>query len=379
MARQSRDRRNADDPDAGAERKELSDLDTLDDDRQDAPEAASRDADPAVKTDGADDADADSADADDAEGDEVADDEADASDADEDRDEATETLWAELRVDPIEIALPTGAGFTLRAYRPLSALTPSEIEKGEDEEDDDPFAAAHARRALDEDEVVLLDEWDEEEDEEEAADGRRRRSSRARETDDEAPDSDETETEADETDDAQDGDADEKEEADEEEEEEVPIFLGHQGRLFLFRTKESLVDFVRSDAPHDLAQLDTWSEVVARIQPENVVATEDDSYELDLVVENLRGGHDTWDAPLIISAGEVARDIAYAYRIERILIALSPGTPLDDLDEALRGTVDGGLGSFFARRRVKKIGAQQATLGWRTIIGKISGVVVWRD
>jgi hypothetical protein len=31
------------------------------------------------------------------------------------------------------------------------------------------------------------------------------------------------------------------------------------------------------------------------------------------------------------------------------------------------------------RRRIKKIGAQQASLGWRTIIGKISAAVDWRD
>jgi hypothetical protein len=37
------------------------------------------------------------------------------------------------------------------------------------------------------------------------------------------------------------------------------------------------------------------------------------------------------------------------------------------------------VGGFFAKRRLKKIGAQQAALGWRTIIGKISAAVDWRD
>ena len=54
------------------------------------------------------------------------------------------------------------------------------------------------------------------------------------------------------------------------------------------------------------------------------------------------------------------------------------GSPLDDLDEALRSAAAGGVGSFFGRRRLRKIGAQQATLGWRTIIGKISAAVDWR-
>jgi hypothetical protein len=96
-------------------------------------------------------------------------------------------------------------------------------------------------------------------------------------------------------------------------------------------------------------------------------------------VENLRGGHDTWDPNLLIEAGEVARDLAYALRMPALLDMLSPGSSLDDLDEALRKSVDGGVGGFLGRRRLKKIGAQTASLGWRTIIGKISAAVDWRD
>jgi len=61
------------------------------------------------------------------------------------------------------------------------------------------------------------------------------------------------------------------------------------------------------------------------------------------------------------------------------MIALSSGSPLDDLDEALRATDQGGLGSFFAKRRLKKIPAQQSSLAWRTVIGKISAAADWRD
>jgi hypothetical protein len=62
-----------------------------------------------------------------------------------------------------------------------------------------------------------------------------------------------------------------------------------------------------------------------------------------------------------------------------VLTALSPGSPLDDLDEALRSAAGGGIGGFMGRRRLRRIGAQQASLGWRTIIGKISAAVDWRD
>jgi hypothetical protein len=161
--------------------------------------------------------------------------------------------------------------------------------------------------------------------------------------------------------------------------EEVPLFLSQGGHLLAFRSPESLVAFVLSDAEHDLQQLDTWDALTRGIQPEYVESLPDDTYELDLVVKNLRGGHDAWDPELLVRSGQLARDLGHALRIESVVLALAPGSPLDDLDDALRAAADGGIGSFFARRRLKKIGAETASLGWRTVIGKISAVVDWRD
>lgn len=318
--RRSADERSADEPDAGLDT-EPGELDTID-----------------------------GADVDEDEDDGSEEDEADEA---EERDPATVALWAETRIDPIEVALPTGVGYTLRGYRPSAEVTATDLDEEEADDEEDPFARLESRRKrANEDEELEAAEPDEVDD---AAD-----------------------------DDADEGDAESVPDDDELEvaaadEEDVPVFLSHRGRILLFRSAESLVEFVRSGAEHDLAELDTWAEVVDRVRPEDVAPTEEDVYGLDLVVENLRGGHDAWDAELLIGAGELARDVAYAMRSEAILAALSPGSPLDDLDEALRASVSGGLSGFLARRRLKKIGAQQATLGWRTIIGKISGFVVWRD
>ncbi|MEW1586586.1 DNA primase [Micromonospora vinacea] len=271
------------------------------------------------------------------------------------------SLWDKLRIDPVEIALPAGTGFTLRAYRPASSLTPTDVTE---RDQDDPFLAR--RQAIEEEEddetVVILDEElagefaAEDEDDET---GRRRRDGAA-DTDDE---SDEAVTD----------------EADEADDEEVPVFLTHRGKLLLFKTPESLVSFIRSGAPNDLSQLDSWNELSERVEPADIAPLDEDTYELDLVVENLRGGHDTWDSTLLIEAGEVARDLSYALRLPAVLDMLSAGSSLDDLDEALRATANGGIGAFMGRRRLKKIGAQTASLGWRTIVGKISAVVDWRD
>jgi hypothetical protein len=309
------------------------------------------------------------------EGDEDEIDDLDPEDEDAGADAEERPLWVETNIEPVEIALPSGTGYTLRAYRFSSTLTPTDI--GERDEDD-PFARRARRPILDDDETAILD--DEASDDTLADLGRHRVELDNKDlpyTSDTLSD-DEVEVEL--------ATADEDEEpdelAEEEEEaadEEVPVFLSHRGKLLLFRSAESLVTFVRSGAPNDMAQIDGWAEVAERIEPADVAPDAEDTYELDLVVENLRGGHDVWDLELLIKAGEVARDIGYALRLEPVLAALSSESPLDELDDALRGTADGGVGGFFARRRLRKIGAQQATLGWRTIIGKISGAADWRD
>lgn len=307
------------------------------------------------------------------------------ADHEEEREVARPQLWSDARIDPVEIALPKGVGYTLRAYRLATEITPTDVSARESDEfpdrqysiadqdeefdfgdafDDDPAA----RRAADED-----DEDDDLEDEDE---------------DDEGDEGEEDEDDEDDGDREDDLDEDEDEDDEEEEDEdaaakagpeEVPVFLGHNGKLFLFQTPEGLVDFIRSGDEHDMSQLDSWSELAETVTADDVVVLPEDSYELDLVVKNLRGGRDAWDPDLIIQAGELARDLGYALRIDSVIAALAPGSPLDDLDEALRATSAGGIGGFLARRRMKKIGTEAAPLSWRTIIGKISSVVDWRD
>jgi hypothetical protein len=278
-------------------------------------------------------------------------------------------LWDEVRISPVEIAMPGGVGVTLRAYRLSSGLTPTEAEVDEDDPFDARERAAAARREAEVGDVLLDDEFAALVAEGDTDPDRKDR--KAGDTDEPAP---EEFAEAD----AEAADEEEEEEP-EDADEEVPAFLTHRGKLLMFKSPESLVSFIRSGAPHDLAQLDSWPTVAERVQSTDIDPSADDRYELDLVVENLRGGHDTWDLPLLIAAGEVARDLGYALRLKPVILALSPGSPLDDLDEALRTAESGGMGGFFGRRRLKKIGAQQASLGWRSIIGKISAAVDWRD
>jgi hypothetical protein len=312
--------------------------------------------------------------------------ELDDEEEEEGRSAQADALWSDVRIQPVEIALPKGVGYTLRAYRLTTELTPTEVEQ--DEDDDFAILTRPGDQVPDADEdEEFFDERPFANEPETTTTRRRRRDEDEDEEDDdldsdaELDDDDEESDEVEEPDDSDEEDELEEEEEEEEEPEpeEVPVFLGHRGKVFIFRSEEGLVDFVKSDAEHDFTQLDSWESLKSRIFASTVVPNDEDRYELDLVVENLRGGQDAWDADLIIAAGEIARDLAYALRMQAVSTALSPGSPLDDLDEALRASAGGGVGGFFARRRLKKIGAQQAALGWRTIIGKISAAVDWRD
>lgn len=264
-------------------------------------------------------------------------------------------VWADCEISPVEIAMPGNkVGLTLRAYRKASELTPTDV--SEREEEDDVFSSRDARRNAIEEEDLPEFEWTKEQLDEIAA---------AESDDDIAEKAVESG--------AEDEDEEEEDEDDPAGDEEVPLFLSHKGKLLLFTSAEGLVAFAKSKAPHDMTQLKEWKKLVGKLKASDVKPDEDDTYELDLVVENLRGGPEAWDPALVLRAGEIARDLGYALQLKKVLVSLSAGSPLDDLDEALRAT------GFFAKRKLRKIGSEQASLGWRTIIGKISSAVDWRD
>jgi hypothetical protein len=295
------------------------------------------------------------------------------------RSAATDALWTDVRVQPVEIALRSGVGYTLRAYRPSTEVRDPDTSN---REDDFPTPRSAAERTADDEDAEEPVEIDEAELTAQALAAGRGDDDDGERADDDIDDED-TDRDDEDAAGADEEEADEEEAEAEEaaEPEDIPVFLAEDGKLLLFRSPEGLVEYVRgSGADHELAQLDTWDELRERIEPEDIVPLDEDRYELDLVVENLRGGHDVWDPTLIIQAGEVARDVAYALRVNAVMTALAPGSPLDDLDEGLRTVEAGGFSSFFARRKLRKIDAQTtAALGWRTIVGKISAVVDWRN
>ncbi|HEU5129675.1 MAG TPA: hypothetical protein VFU12_16980 [Glycomyces sp.] len=256
----------------------------------------------------------------------------------------TDKLWNETGVDPVEIHLGKDSGYTLRAYRMSDTL---------------PGAAS-----------------DEEDGGEEREDG----AERAGERDEAQPDIAENPEDEDNEAPSEADFLDEEEEVDvlDITPEEVPLFLTRKGKLLLFRDPESLVRYVRESDDNDLAVIEEYADLQKRITADAVSCDEADTYELDLVTANLRGGQDSWEPELLIKAAEVGRDLGYALKNQSILNALSPGSPLDDIDEALRVIADGGMRGMLAKRRLRKTGAEQAAIAWRSVIAKINGAVEWR-
>ncbi len=151
-----------------------------------------------------------------------------------------------------------------------------------------------------------------------------------------------------------------------------PVLLGRNKVAYLFASTEGLVAFLRSGEAHDLADLPGW-EVVAETPDIDASPDEMGIYQLDLVVEMLRAGPDSWDHELLILAGEGARDLAKYAELPDVLGALAAGSTLDSLDDDLR---DGG---FLARRRLGKLDGETLAIGWRTVISRLAAAVELRD
>lgn len=258
------------------------------------------------------------------------------------RSAATDKLWNETSVDPVELHLGKDSGFTLRAYR-MSDTLPSATAAPEPEPEAAPASSGKHREDVD-----------------------------AEPEDEDAPEPDAA--------DFEDGDeaADEDVDALDAEPEEVPVFLTRKGKLLVFREAEALVAYVKANDDHDLAAIEEYAELQERITAADIACDEDDIYELDLVVANLRGGQEGWEPELLIKAAEVGRDLGYALKNDSIIASLAPGSPLDDLDETFRVVVDGGMRGRFAKRRLKRSDSQQAAIAWRGVIAKINDHVEWR-
>ncbi|MDR7276026.1 Hsp70 family protein [Catenuloplanes atrovinosus] len=146
---------------------------------------------------------------------------------------------------------------------------------------------------------------------------------------------------------------------------EEPMFLAAGGRLQLFESADALVAYVRGGPAHDLAARPGWPEFARWVVPPVLVPAPEHRYELDLVVDNVVGGRDAWMPELLIPAGVIARDLAYALRLT-VWRLLEPGSLLDTFDDALRQN---------NKRRLRGLDFNRLIYEWRTVVDALAEAV----
>ncbi|MFC4337102.1 hypothetical protein [Salininema proteolyticum] len=234
----------------------------------------------------------------------------------EERSKEVAQFWEDLRIDPVELAVGTRSGYTLRAYRMSDTLPNWKGNLSDPPVSDDPESTDN-------------------------------------------PDPDEMDFDA--------NDA---------EPEEVPVMLARKGKLLVFEDPEDLVKYVRENDDSELAWLEEYGKLQEDLEASHVEADEADVYDLSSIVPDLRQG--TWNHEELIAAGEIARDVAYVCDLEGVSDALDPGSPLDQLDNHLRDSVEGGLKAVRANRKIKKASTEQTAIAWRSVVGKMGEAVDWR-
>ncbi|MFI5841162.1 Hsp70 family protein [Catenuloplanes sp. NPDC051500] len=146
---------------------------------------------------------------------------------------------------------------------------------------------------------------------------------------------------------------------------EEPRFLAADGRVQIFDTAAGLVAYLHSDAAHDLRHRPGWPEYLRWVSPPVLFPAPEHRYELDLVADNLAAGRDSWIPELILGAGVIARDLAYALHLD-VWTLLAPGSLLDELDEALRRQ---------NRWKLRGLDAARLAEHWRQVVDELEDAV----
>jgi Ethanolamine utilization protein EutJ (predicted chaperonin) len=146
---------------------------------------------------------------------------------------------------------------------------------------------------------------------------------------------------------------------------EEPRFLAADGRVQIFGTADGLVAYLHSDAAHDLRDRPGWPAYVRWVTPPVLFPAPDHRYELDLVADNVAAGRDSWIPELILGAGVIARDLAYALNLD-VWTLLARGSLLDELDEALRRQ---------HRWKLRGLDAARLAAHWRQVVDELEDAV----
>src|SRR5262249_44870493 len=155
--------------------------------------------------------------------------------------------------------------------------------------------------------------------------------------------------------------------------EDEPRFLGADMTVDVFRTRDGLVAFCRAEDSHDLAGLDTWSQV-REAEELDVTPPAPERYDLMAVDAQLIGGPTVADVRLVRGALDLVRDLAEYCELAGVQAALAPDSPLGN---ALNEIFATSVGSSILQPSYWS--GEGAAAQWRRVLDEIDSCLRWHD
>jgi hypothetical protein len=151
-----------------------------------------------------------------------------------------------------------------------------------------------------------------------------------------------------------------------------PRFLGTDLTVDMFSSREGLVAFCQSEDEHDLAGLETWSQV-REAADLDVSPPASERYDLTEVDAQLIGGPTVADVRLVRASVDALRDLADYCELVGVQAAFADDAPLGTtLTELYASSVGSSiLPSYWS--------GEGAAAQWRTVLDEVDTCVRWHD
>ncbi|WP_432050628.1 J domain-containing protein [Verrucosispora sp. NA02020] len=161
------------------------------------------------------------------------------------------------------------------------------------------------------------------------------------------------------------------------EQKEQAVFPGADGHLLLFRSQESLHRYLTEPGAHELATAPGWDDFMNWVLRTGMRDDdEEQSYDFDLIVYNLRFPIAQWVPRLFITHRDLVMEVAEAFEWDDVRTLLRVGSPLDRLDDLMR-VADRPLTGWKARRQLGSFPSGPVNTAWRQVIRLVGAHVRW--
>ena len=155
------------------------------------------------------------------------------------------------------------------------------------------------------------------------------------------------------------------------------VFASVEGRLPLFRRPERASDFAAGAEHHDLCAVLHWEALSDAMAQAFLPLIDGHRYDLDLPSVNLELDPDRWLPDLIVKATDLGLELVEALDLDDGYALLAPGSPLDELDDALRQVRRWPLGRH--RRRWRAFDRHRLADQWQSVTELIGSRLDWPD